>query len=231
VSIINIGSTAFTHYLNIFERVDGQSLGINVAMITDLDAKPFETPESKSGKEPEPITPRDEGTIQSEKKAKSEKIAEITKGDVKGFVSPNWTLEYEIALSKYRDDFYYSILWAEKIENSKKGEPREGKKEEVKEKVKRDIENWAEKYNEDPQKNEKIAFEIYKNTMLDKKISKAITAQVFAQKLEKKFNIESDKEKLKEEILSEPNLKYITDAIFHVTERELPEQEETVHEN
>ena len=31
-----------------------------------------------------------------------------------------------------------------------------------------------------PERTEKIAFEIYKKTMLDKEISKAVTAQVFA---------------------------------------------------
>lgn len=65
----------------------------------------------------------------------------------------------------------------------------------------------------DPRKQEKVAFEIYKKTMLDKDISKAITAQVCAQKLAEYKR----RDKLAAAILTSTHLEYIVDAICHVT--------------
>jgi len=42
ISIVNVGSTAFLRYANIFKRMDNKILNIPVAIITDLDIKPIE---------------------------------------------------------------------------------------------------------------------------------------------------------------------------------------------
>lgn len=42
VSVVNVGSTAFLRYSNIFKRVDGSTIGIPVSIVTDLDVKPKE---------------------------------------------------------------------------------------------------------------------------------------------------------------------------------------------
>lgn len=42
VSVVNVGNTAFLRYSNIFKRVDGATIGIPVAIVTDLDVRPEE---------------------------------------------------------------------------------------------------------------------------------------------------------------------------------------------
>ena len=42
VSIVNVGSTAYKRYTKIFQRTDGQQMGIPVAIVTDLDVRSIE---------------------------------------------------------------------------------------------------------------------------------------------------------------------------------------------
>jgi hypothetical protein len=58
--------------------------------------------------------------------------------------------------------------------------------------------------------------------MLDKDVSKAVTAQVFAQLLNEKFKDPSKVESLKSNLQSATSLKYMLDAIYHVTEPRSP---------
>jgi putative ATP-dependent endonuclease of OLD family len=215
VSIVNVGSTAFDHFVEIFNRKNGELMGINVSLITDMDVKPLEYP-------PEPGKTRTPDSIKVDIEEKTKKISALGNAEVKGFVSPNWTLEYEIALSPFREDFYRSLLCAKKIIDSKTGEPQESKTGEVNTKVQSDFQTWQTTWNADARKNQKIAFEIYKKTMLDKDVSKAVTAQVFAQLLNEKFKDPSKVESLKSNLQSATSLKYMLDAIYHVTEPRSP---------
>ena len=101
------------------------------------------------------------------------------------------------------------------MSNSKSGTPKESKAGEVASNVENDFTKWLGC--SDPRKDEKIAFEIYQRTMLEKEISKAVTAQVFAEYLEERLK-ESDASTLKSEIHGACSLKYLLDAIYHVTE-------------
>ncbi len=210
VSVINVGSTAFLHYAKIFHRKDSQSMDIKVAVITDLDVKPLEFYEEKN---------KDKSVqdIEEEKKEKrSDLEKKFNKGDMKVFISPNWSLEYEIAFSCLNKVFYRSLLWAEKKQNAKTGVPQKSKKKEVREQYKQDFEQWENKWHNKDRKKEKIAYEIYKKTMLDKEISKAITAQVFAEQIEKFAHLWL--EKARESLLQATSIRYLIDAICHVTE-------------
>ena len=208
VSIVNVGSTAFLHYARIFNRKDGQDMGIKVAIITDMDVKPLESYLDEGVKPP--------SDVDAQKVTQKEvKDAAYNNGEVKVFVSPNWTLEYEIALSKLRKIFYKSILWAEKIKNAKSGIPQDAKWEEVKNATNENLEKWKTKFKTGDRNREKIAYEIYKETMLKKDISKAVTAQVFAERL---TDVVAKKSKIKVYLISEDPLKYLIDAICHVTE-------------
>jgi putative ATP-dependent endonuclease of OLD family len=213
VSIVNVGSIAFSHFVEIFRRQDEQLMGIKVALITDMDVKPLEYNEVYREEQKEEQT---ESDIKSAKEQRLSKISIFKNDDIEVFISPNWTLEYEFALSsKFQKDFYQSILWAEKIANSQTGIPQEGKIEEVKERVRLTCIEWLRKWDGDPRIHEKIAFEIYKKGLLDKGISKAITAQVFAETLEAKSP--------KSDLLNAISIQYLLDAIYHVTEpREAP---------
>lgn len=208
VSIVNVGSTAFLHYARIFNRKDGPDMGIKVAVITDMDIKPLESHLDEGGEPPSDI----DAQKATQKKVKE---AAYNSGDVKAFVSPNWTLEYEIALSKLRKIFYTSVLWAEKISNSKTGVPKETKWEEVKETTDTNLKEWTTKFKGGDRSREKIAYEIYKNTLVDKDISKAITAQVFAEQLK---DIVNKKSELRDCLIAEESLRYLIDAICYVTE-------------
>ncbi|MCK9317288.1 MULTISPECIES: ATP-dependent nuclease [unclassified Methanoculleus] len=217
VSIVNVGSTAFSHFVGIFHRQDGESMGVKVALITDMDVKPLEYNEITEKKQTEE-------EIETAKGERKLSVSKFETDDIKVFVSPNWTLEYELALSsQFRADFYRSVLWAEKIANSKNGVPQEGKAEEVQEIVQSDFERWLDTWGDDPRKDEKIAFEIYKKQMLDKEISKAMTAQAFARVLDDKNAVEGAVKSVRSDLKAACTLQYLLDAIYHVTEpREAP---------
>ena len=42
VSVVNVGSTAYKRYVNVFKRKDGKSFGMPIAVISDLDVRAFE---------------------------------------------------------------------------------------------------------------------------------------------------------------------------------------------
>lgn len=210
VSIVNVGSTAFAHFVRIFHRQDGALMGIRVALVTDMDVKPQEWTDSSghasTGEE-----------IETAKSKRFQSLDDFKNDEVEVFVSPNWTLEYEISLSSFRNEFYKSMLWAEKISNTRSGIPQEAKAGEVNATVVSDFEKWLESWDSDPRKDEKIAFELYQRTMLEKRISKAVTAQVFAKHLEDRLK-GPDPRALRLEFQGSKSLQYILDAIYHVTE-------------
>jgi putative ATP-dependent endonuclease of the OLD family len=210
VSIVNVGSTAFSHYVKIFHRENGEPMGFKVALITDMDVKPLEFNDDSD-------TKQTENEITDNKTKRVSSLAHLKNSEVEIFVSPNWTLEYEIALSSFKSDFYHALLWAEKIENSNDGIPLASLKDSVKTKVSTDIADWDRSLSADARKREKIAYRIYKKYMLDKKVSKAITAQVFAQSLEE-LNNATTPGLVKTNLKSEKSLEYLLNAIYHVTE-------------
>ncbi len=217
VSIVNIGSTAFTRYERIFVRRDGQSMGIKVAVVTDLDVRPLEW--YKGPEQP------GQNTIEKDKAKKAEALSEpYSDLHVKRFISPNWTLEYEIALSSFRKPFYMAVLWAQKKKNATTGEPKEIKRKEVTSTVKKNIELWKSQWETSERCKEKIAWEIYGRTLLGSETSKPMVAQEFASWLARYPH----KQKLRDALFESASLRYLIDAILHVTEA-LPEASTDEH--
>jgi putative ATP-dependent endonuclease of the OLD family len=210
VSIVNVGSTAFAHFVKIFHRQDNVLMGIQVALVTDMDVKPPEWGEA-SGNTPTVAQ------IEAAKSSRRQSLADFENDEVKVFISPNWTLEYEVSLSSFREKFYRGLLWAEKTSNAEGGVPQESKTAEVDKKVVTDFASWAKRWKDDDRKAERIAFEIYQRTMIEREISKAVTAQVFAEHLEERLR-GSDADALRSEIQSAVSLQYLLNAIYHVTE-------------
>lgn len=218
VSIVNVGSTAFLRYSKIFLQKNESEKLMPVSIITDVDVKP------QWNQEKEQLDIKTEET----NSRKSEIHSNYSASAVKTFISPHWTLEYSLALSFLREDLYKSILYAQKIANSDKYALTAEKIEEVDNLVKRNLASWKEK-NWD---NQRIAYEIYNNTLLDNEISKAITAQCLASLLEyqiatidtkkeemfdlnlfqKKVN-QSKKEELAKKLREDKYIKYIVEAI------------------
>ena len=94
VSIVNIGHTNFKRYKKIFERKDQKNIWKNIAIITDLDIPPNET----------------NTKISNTTQEKEEKLTNPT-FNIKGFISPYWTLEYCLWLFKpFRIHLYHAIL-------------------------------------------------------------------------------------------------------------------------
>ncbi len=190
VSIVNVQSTAFLRYSRIFKRKSREGMDVKVAVVTDNDIKPG------SGLTEKQI--RDKRT---------EKEAKYNGQGIKTFISPDWTLEYDIALSGLKKEFYSALLRAEKIKNSDTNGLTCDKITEVKEKVETAFASWTIEKKADRE----IAKAIYEGYILRKEISKPIVAQCFASLLKECVG-------MKEQIEVDEKLKYLVDAIKYVTE-------------
>lgn len=222
VSLVNVDGTAFLRYSRIFVRSDGEDFDMPVSCITDCDVKP----QNKDGD----LT----YTMSDLEKKIAEKEAYYTDGKVAGFVSPFWTLEYVLALSSLKKEFYKAVLYAKKIQNSNKVSLTLKKIKDVDEEVAEKFESWEK----DKRDKHWIAYEIYHNEVLENKISKAIIAQCFASSLEYSVLKADDKitkdlmfdvdlsrkqydkenvEKLRKQIKEDNELKYLVSAIEYAS--------------
>nr|VVV06176.1 hypothetical protein AW0309160_03660 [Aliivibrio wodanis] len=208
MSIVNVGSTAFLRYSNIFLRQDDKELNLNVSLITDVDVKSSEHTQHRkekddNGEDIEILMTKEEIEAARVKKLK-EKKDYYEKPPVTAFIAPYWTLEYSIARSCLSELFYQAVYICYK---SKSRDYVYSEKEKVEfiEEAKRQYKKWTE---EDNLSVDEIAYNIYKKTMLDKKISKAVVAQVFADII-----IGANFDRVEED----ENLTYLVDAIKNVT--------------
>lgn len=211
VSIVNVGSTAFLRYSRIFQRSRSEEIvSTPVAVITDCDARSdfYYTAENKNQKEKVKKQPELNYSKRVEYAIK-DKESHYNGYPVKAFISNDWTLEYAIALSNLKKDFYRAVLRGKKIQNSNAITLTEEKKNEVDKEVESDFKNW----NDEGWDDKRIAFEIYNNTQLKGKVSKAIVGQCFAEILEEY----SDQSELRDKLISDSNFKYIIDAIIYTT--------------
>lgn len=213
VSIVNVGSTAFLRYSRIFQREDSNEfMDIPVAVITDCDVKPDEYYDDNGNDVPEgEYSERIQTAIAKKQDA-------YTGRPVETFVSPYWTLEYVIALSDFKKDFYKAVLQADKIENSNQIGLTVAKELEIDVNVKTKITEWREGEISD----EQIALEIYNDHILKKPISKAIIAQCFAKILYEYSN----RDEIKNRLLSDEKFSYIINAINYTTSGDINKVED-----
>ncbi len=202
-TIVNVGSTAFLRYSRIFQRQDesfGQ-MNIPVAVITDNDVKPNlykrVNPNARTAMDYTGLNPR------------QNKINRLTHQTVKAFVSPYWTLEFDMAAGCLTKELYQAVLYAKKIEGSDRYGLTETKQRECDEEVQEYLAAWQQAQ----LSRDEIAFAIYHEILVENSISKAIVAQCLAKILQET----ADKEELKERISQDPNLKYLVDAITYAT--------------
>ncbi|MNW41210.1 DNA replication and repair protein RecF [compost metagenome] len=202
-TIVNVGSTAFLRYCRIFQRKNEKigKMNIPVSIITDNDVEPV-----FSSSEVEILN------IDQVNPSRQKKINLYNGQTVSTFVSPFWTLEYDlIAGGNLTKEFYRAVLYAKKIQNSEKYGLTEEKRTQCDNEVELVLKEWADS----GFSKEKIAYEIYKNVMLKNSdtVSKAITAQCLAEILSQP----DEKKAFRAKILENPNLKYIVDAIIYAT--------------
>lgn len=205
VSIVNVGSTAFLRYSGIYQcktekTSEKKTIGIPVSIITDVDEKPIK---KDNGQRVEPQN------LQTRRKEKKNNYKYV---EIEAFVSEYWTLEYCLARSGLWEDFYRAVKYAEKEKNSNKYCLTKEKKKEV-EKALENYKKEVENKNGGTISETERAYKIYNDIMLEKTISKAITAQYFSEILIEKKKNGWDPVKLKKD----PNLSYLIKAIEHVT--------------
>jgi putative ATP-dependent endonuclease of the OLD family len=110
VSIVNVGHRGLFRYGRVFQRVSGPSLPIPVACISDRDIPPDEASEYLGDRKPESFLAA-EGKITLHE-------ASLRKYDgqqVKTFISPQWTLEYDLALSGLAKELHMAIAAAKSL--------------------------------------------------------------------------------------------------------------------
>lgn len=203
VSIVNVGSTAFLRYSRVFLRKgeDEPVLDIPVAVITDLDV-------------PEPKGPLDEdekAALEAKRKELWDKKTErYSDGKVQAFVSPCWTLEYELGRSNLRKQAYRALLEAKAIKNNKDERVTKAKARAIDTEVAEAVDEWKSKTPEEVARA--ICVEL-----VAKRASKAVMAQCLAQLL-----MQGDRGKLHQLLQKSKALSYLVEAIEHVTE-ELPD--------
>lgn len=209
VSIVNVGSTAFLRYSNIFLRKDDKQLNFAVSLITDVDVKPviYEPVQTKKVKDANQNDIEVELTATEIESNRTNKITATQnkfEEPVKAFVAPHWTLEYSIARSCLSELFYQAVHICHKSK-SKDYVYSEAEKLSFIQEAKNQHIIWKET---ESLSADQIAYNIYKKTVLDKKLSKAVIAQVFAN-LILGDNLDG--------VLEDENLAYLIDAIKNVT--------------
>jgi putative ATP-dependent endonuclease of OLD family len=147
-----------------------------------------------------------------EYKAKAKVQKNLSEDNVHFFLAENWTLEYELALSRFKKVFYMAVLMA-------KHNPDTFDTDAIDDCMKKALDNIKE-WKKNSKTDEEIAYEIYWIEMMKKgknSLSKAIVAQYFAQILE--INTKKDQKtrnNAKEIIETDSHLKYLFDAINYV---------------
>ncbi len=134
---------------------------------------------------------------------------EYDKGCTKIYLPEKWTLEYEIAKSSIAKMLSFAIELAKMDERNAIRDLHEAS-DVARQKIK---EIWGDK--EDA--TDELAYEIFKS-FTDKKVSKAITAQYMARLIDVKVNkSQEDKKSMQGILLKDPYLRYLVNAICHVT--------------
>jgi putative ATP-dependent endonuclease of OLD family len=199
VSIVKVGSVGLFRYARIFQRQDKTVIPVRVACIADRDIVPDQAIYALSDKrKKESDYPPDqiEARIQGLKKNDG--------GPVRTFISPKWTLEFDLAYSGFAFEMYAAILLAKKAK-SKGFIP-----EEERQKVINEAEESYKTWKSNSLTPQEIAANIYQ-PLYEKEASKAETAQFFVEYMqEHPLTADCVRKKL-------PS--YLVEAIEYVTEK------------
>lgn len=210
VSVVNVGSRGLFRYSRIFQRTSGPDIPIRVACISDRDIPPDEANDyvKKSEKRQEPKFESElvaEGKIVTRMKS----LRKHDGGPVKTFISPQWTLEHDFALSDLSKEIHVAITLAQKLKNLDRNltEEETGK-------FTVEAEDDYAKLKEQSKSPLHLATRIYQ-PLFEKSASKAETAEVLASILER---ISLTPEQWRNRFP-----KYLVDAIDYATGNILPQ--------
>lgn len=112
VSIVNVGSRGLFRYARIFQRRDAAPLPIRVACIADLDLIPIQASYTTANAEGDASSPDADADVKAKAETpevRAERIRSRDGGVVKTFVSPQWTLEHDLALAGLAREVHVAI--------------------------------------------------------------------------------------------------------------------------
>ncbi|WP_345083084.1 ATP-dependent nuclease [Nemorincola caseinilytica] len=211
VSVVTVGSTAFLRYSKILLRNHEPYLNTRVSVINDVDVKPFEASPTRKERLPEGGFRVIQLTAEEIERKRIEEVQtkteKFTEQNIRGFISPYWTLEYCIARSaKLRKLFYKAVLMALREEKEDDGVADLDGYTGAIDRIDEHFNNWEESELD-------IAYAIMNHILTgennievaEKKISKAVIAQNFAKCL--------NEDNLIQELDTEGSIKYLLDAI------------------
>lgn len=205
VSIINVGSVGLFRYSRIFQRRDNRSIPIRVACIRDLDiptdeAQGFLRTNRRGDRRKTASDYTDEKRLRH-----INKIKKIEEDGIRIFISPQWTLEHDLAEKSRRS----ALLICQAIDMSKiakkKGIITDELKNKILEKSERKIIQW-----ESEGKNlRQIASEIYK-PIYQEQVSKPEVAQFLTMLWkESNFTVQEIRDMLPEYLIQA--IEFVTD--------------------
>ena len=173
VSIVKVGSTGLFRYSRILQRKDETIVPIRVACLADRDILPDSAKALDIG---------DKRKVQSgyseiEITDKVNRLKRNDGGSVRTFVSPQWTLEYDLALSGLAREVYIAVTLAEKSRSS--GVLSQDQKNSAMEEAVTEYEKWTGS----GLGSEEIAVKVY-SPLFERNVSKAETAQFLAEYLD-----------------------------------------------
>lgn len=172
VSIINVGHRGLFRYARVFQRKVGPQPDIAVACVTDRDIPPDEAKPYVGNRKTESEFTPEEIAVHN-----SDIVTRVAGGPVKGFVSPKWTFEYDLAYSGFGLEMHQATQLA-KATKSKKRMLTGTEMTTITKKAEEEYLQWKQ----DGKSTAQIAALIYR-PLAESAASKPETAQFFAELL------------------------------------------------
>jgi putative ATP-dependent endonuclease of OLD family len=195
VSIVKVGHTGLFRYSRIFQREDGSVLPIPVACVADRDVPP----DAAATFEPRPRKTQKDWSPE-QLLARLSHLRRPEGGCVKVFVSPQWTLEFDLAANGLSVELHQAVRLAS----------RSGDRDTHMKAARSEVEEWRSA----GKSEQEIALQVFEPLYLGK-ASKAETAEQLALIIDK--NVEDDAATFKGRLPT-----YLVEAIEHVTGVQAP---------
>lgn len=185
VSIINTGSSGLFRYARIFQRQSGKDISIRVACVGDLDCWPRKAYEHEHKEIPDDIDSQEKlEALRAKKEARAQG------GPVRVFISPRWTLEYDMCTHNcVLGSLVHQAVKIAQISSRYSNDLDEKNIEKVKQRAIEDLVKWMEESKD----LEDLSFKVYK-PLYEKKVSKAEAAQFLAPLVEEALDGNSSAE-------------------------------------
>jgi putative ATP-dependent endonuclease of OLD family len=207
VSIVNVGTKGLFRYSRVFQRSEGGDMPINVACVADRDVVPEPVDYRQGEKESDLST--------DELEQKEQKLREEDTDRVKTFVSPKWTLEYDLVHEGFNQELDFAVHYATQLAVKSRNKSRTIHPDTLTDEdiftVKRDAWETLKQWKDDGLEKERIAANVFE-PLDNGRASKTVAAQFLAEFLN---DLDLSPQKMRNRLPS-----YIVEAIDHATGNE-----------